>query len=313
MEANRIDRNTRDAVTQRSGIAAHARRFILLSVTLLAAACSSLKLGYNNADTLLLYSLDSYFDLDDKQEDLARERVRSLLSWHRSTQLTGYAQLLTEAQRKLDGQVKADDVAALQQQINARLAVISDQAAPDLAALALTLTPAQIERFASKLAKESSSARRDLVRFAGARESADERVRRYTERAESWFGSVNAEQMQILNAALTERSTAETWWMDERERRQREMAQLLQRIHDEKPPASEATRRMREYFTQLAEPREAQRRAALAAHRQSNAELVARLVNAASPAQRAVLTKKLRGYAEDFIALTAEAGNNGRS
>jgi hypothetical protein len=313
MEANRIDRNTRDAVPPRSGMAAHAHRVILLGVTLLAAACSSLKLGYNNADALLLYSLNSYFDLDDPQEDLARERLRGLLSWHRHTQLTGYAQLLTEVQHKLDGQVKADDIAALQQQINAKLTEIGDQAAPDLAALALTLTPAQIERFASKLAQESSNARRELVRVAGARESTDKRARRYIERAESWFGSVNAEQLQILNAALMERSTAETWWMDERERRQRELAHLLQRIHDEKPPAAEATRRMREYLAQLAEPREAQRRAALLTYRQSSAELVARLLNAATPAQRAVLAKKLRGYAEDFAALTAEAANNGRS
>jgi hypothetical protein len=313
MEANQIDRNTRDAVAQRRGLAAHARRFILLSVTLLATACSSLKLGYNNADTLLLYSLDSYFDLDDRQEDLARERVRALLGWHRSTQLADYAQLLTEAQRKLDGQVKADEIATLQKQVNARLAVIGDQAAPDLAALALTLTPAQIERFASKLAKESSNARRELVRFAGALESTDKRVQRFTERAESWFGSVNADQAQILRATLAERVTLEAWWMDERERRQHEMAHLLQRIHEEKPPAGEATRRIREYFAQLAEPRDAQRRAALASYRQANAELIARLINAATPAQRTVLAKKLRGYAEDFIALTAETANNGRS
>jgi hypothetical protein len=311
MEISEIDRSTRGVAARRTGLAAHARRFLLLSVTLLVTACSTLKLGYNNADMLLLYSLDSYFDLDDKQQELARERVRSLLNWHRTTQLAGYAQLLTEAQRKVDGRVSTAEVAAMQQQMNARLAAIGDQAAPDLAALALTLTPAQIERFAGKLAKDASNARRELVRFAGARESLEERAKRYTERAESWFGSVNNEQAQIVQGALATRP--ETWWMDERERRQSEMVQLLRRIHDEKPSAVEATKRLREFFAHLAEPRDEARRIALADYRQSTAELVARLINAATPAQRAVLTKKLRGYAEDFVALTAEAASNGRS
>ncbi len=38
--------------------AAHA--LAALGVVLLLAGCSSLRLGYNNADTLLVYSLDSY-------------------------------------------------------------------------------------------------------------------------------------------------------------------------------------------------------------------------------------------------------------
>lgn len=288
-----------------------AGRFVLLSVALLTAACSTLKLGYNNADTLLLYSLDSYFDLDDAQEDLARERVRGLLDWHRSTQLSGYAQLLADAQRKLDGSVTAVEVAALQQQMNASLAAIGDRAAPDLATLALTLTPAQIERFAGKLARDSSQARRELVRFAGARESMEDRVKRYSERAESWFGSVNAEQAQILRAALAARPAGETWWMDERERRQREMVQLLQRIHEEKPTAEEAARRVREYFVHLAAPRDTARRTALEAYRQSNAELIANLINAATPTQRTALAKKLRGYAEDFATLASNNGTRG--
>jgi hypothetical protein len=50
-----------------SRLSADARRVLALSVVLLVAACSSIKLGHNNADTLLMYGLDSYFDLDDSQ------------------------------------------------------------------------------------------------------------------------------------------------------------------------------------------------------------------------------------------------------
>lgn len=303
MKVEQIHRSTGGGAATQTRLGMHARRFLLLSTTLLVAACSSVKLGYNNADTLLVYSLDSYFDLDDRQQELASERVRALLGWHRSTQLAGYAQLLTDAQRTLHGRVTADDIGALQQQMNARLAALGERAAPDLAALALTLAPRQIERFAGKLANDSSKARRELVHFAGARETLDARIDRYTERAATWFGSVNEEQARILRAAAAAR--AEDWWLDERVRRQREMVQLLQRIHEDQPPAGEAAQRVREFFAQLAEPRDPARRAALAEYRRANAELLARVINAATPDQRAVLTRKLRGYAEDFTALAA--------
>ncbi len=298
-----IHRSTRG---RRSGSSNVARCLLLAGAALLIAACSSLKLGYNHADTLLLHSLDRYFDLDEQQQALAGERLRRLLDWHRRTQLAGYAQLLADAQHTLDGRVDADAVAMLQQQMNARLAAFGAHAAPDVAALALTLTPAQIDRFAEKLAQESSGVRRGLIGSSGGRESVDARGRRMAERAESWFGAVNDLQTQILSEAAASRT--EAWWLDERERRQCEIVQLLRRIRDEQPGVAEAARRVREFFARLDQPDDEARRAALADHRRANAELIARLIGAATPAQRAALARRLRDYAEDFTAL-AHAGN----
>ena len=44
---------------------------------LLLAACSTIKLGYNNADTLLLHSLDRYVSLTDEQEQMVRELLEA--------------------------------------------------------------------------------------------------------------------------------------------------------------------------------------------------------------------------------------------
>jgi hypothetical protein len=79
------------------------------------------------------------------------------------------------------------------------------------------------------------------------------------------------------------------------------------RIRAEQPPPAAATAWLREYFAELAEPRDAARRARLATYREENAGLVAQLVNSATPAQRATLAKKLRGYSADLDAL-AEKG-----
>lgn len=288
-----------------------ARRFLLASVALLLAACSQLQLGYNNADTVIAYSLDSYLDLDDEQERLARERIGELHRWHRSTQLPGYAQLLSDAQKRIAGPVTAADVLEFNAGVRRALAALGEQAAPGLAKLALTLKPAQLERLADRLARDTSKARRELVRFAGT-ESLDQRVERYVEQAEDWFGRLTPAQKELIRASLGSRPEVQEAWMAERESRQRELVAVMARIRAEQPPQATATVWLRDYFAQLADPRDAERRAQLAMYREANAELLARLINSATPAQRSVLARKLRGYAADLDALATKAAAGGR-
>lgn len=287
----------------------HARAFVAASAAVLLASCSSIQLGYNNADTLLLYSLDGYFDLDDAQKALARARTRALLDWHRATQLRGYARLLEGARAKLAGPVSAADVLAFQNDLYAQLAALGERAAPDLAALALTLAPAQLERFAGKLAQDSSKARRELAVLAG-RESLEQRVKRYAERAESWFGRLEARQRELIRDAIAARPGHQQFWMDERERRQQDLLAVLARIQRERPDEATAAQWLRECFARLAMPIERERAERVVAFRQANAELIAQLVNSASAEQRAALLNKLRRYAEDFTVLAA-AGARG--
>jgi Family of unknown function (DUF6279) len=220
--------------------------------------------------------------------------------------LTAYVQLLNDAQSKVAGPVTAADVREFSAGVNRALAAIGEQAAPDLAKLALMLKPEQIDRLAEKLANDTSKARRELVRFAGP-ESLEQRVERYVGQAEDWFGRLTAAQREMIRASLARRPSTQETWMQERERRQRELVAVMARIRAEQPPVETATFWIREYFAQLAEPRDAERGARLAQARAENAELVAQLINSAEPAQRAALAKKLRGYAADLGTLAAQA------
>lgn len=298
------NRSTGFASHRFAALARSARAFFAASAALVLAACSSIQFGYKHADTLLLYALDGYFDLDDAQKNLARARTRALLDWHRATQLRGYAALLEATQAKLAGPVGADDVLAFQEDVHARLAALGERAAPDLAALALTLAPAQIERFGARLAQDTSKARRELVRFAG-RESLDERVQRYVERAESWLGPLDTAQRELIRGALAARPDHRQFWMDERERRQQDLLAVLARIQRERPDRATAAQWLREYFARLAMPVERERAERVAALRRADAELIAQVVNSASAGQRATLLRKLRRYAEDFTVLAA--------
>lgn len=274
---------------------------------LLLGACSAVRLGYANADTFLVRTLDTYFDLDDAQTRLAREEVRALLAWHRATELDQYARLLGETEQRLARPVSADEVLALHEGINRRLALIGERAAPALAALALTLRPAQLEHLARRLAKDVARARRELPDAASPR-ALDARVLRYEERVESWLGGLSETQRAQLRAALADDPASPHWWLREREQRQRELLTLLRRIAAEQPPAELASAWLRTFFEQQRLPADAERRARILAFRRDNSALLADLLNSASPRQKARLARRLRDYADDCAALAADDG-----
>lgn len=87
----------------------------------------------------------------------------------------------------------------------------------------------------------------------------------------------------------------------------------MRRVHDERASVEVTARWVSDYLSELAEPRDAGRRSAVLASRRVNAALMAQLVNSATAEQRTALNKKLRGYAQDFSSLAAEAAGNGRS
>ena len=281
------------------------RFLIVLAAAALAAGCSSIRLGYNNADTLLVHGLDSYFDLNTPQEQMVRESVRKLVAWHRATQLHGYADLVESAGKHVEGRVAADEVLAFNLEMNRKLVAIGTQAAPDLAALALTLQPAQLDHFARKLSEDDAKIRRET---AASKRSLDKRIKRSVERAEEWFGFVSPQQEGLIRSALAQHPDSEDWWVHEREQRRSDLLSVLRRIQAERPAVDEAARWLHDYFARLTEPQDAARRARMNEFRHGNAELIAALINAASAEQKAALLKKLHGYAQDFTALASAGG-----
>ena len=83
---------------------------------------------------------------------------------------------------------------------------------------------------------------------------------------------------------------------------------MLRRIQAERPAEDVAANWFRAYFRELARPSNADQRARAEAFRRDNAQLVAQLVNSASPEQRAHLDRKLAGFATEFVQLAQRGG-----
>jgi hypothetical protein len=311
-----IDHSAAPARSQLHSGAMPARalqRWLLMLVAVFAlAACSSLRLGYNNADTLLMYAADSYLDLDSEQDAFARERVRALLVWHRRTQLREYARLLEAGQRRLDGTatqpLSAAEVLAFQRQGAEHMLTVGRQAAPDLVRLSRMLKPEQLDYLGNKLAKDTDKLKRErrvAVSTQGGAVS-EARIEANLERARTWLGRVTPEQERLIREAALATPAAERRWIEARERRQRALVALMQQVREPTVSPEAGAALMNRHFAEIAEPADPAQRAATLAAREANAHLLAQVLNVATPEQKAHLIKKLRGYASDLTVLASE-------
>ncbi len=89
-----------------------ALRLAALAVTLfLLAACSTMRLAYDNADAFLRWRATSYLDVHGEAMDELNERIDRFHAWHRAQALPQYARLAGEAAaRAADGRITPEDI-----------------------------------------------------------------------------------------------------------------------------------------------------------------------------------------------------------
>jgi hypothetical protein len=161
----------------------------LIALMLALAACSSVRFAYNQGDTLLYWWLDAYVDLDSEQKGSVKEDIDQLINWHRKTQLRDYSQLLSTAQHQLTaGNVTPADLKTHYREIKSRTELLAYKALPELADLALSVTPEQIGNIEEKFNKNNETFRKKFVKIDNEQKQ-KLRYKKSMEQFELWFGS----------------------------------------------------------------------------------------------------------------------------
>jgi hypothetical protein len=280
---------------------------IVVAFALLLAACSSLRLAYNNGDTLLYWWLDAYIDFDSEQKAEVKQDIDDLFRWHRKTQLQDYAQVLQHAQQQLKGNPTSADLLADYQDVRGRTQALLVKAAPDIADLALSLKPDQLEQMEKKFAKNNSKFRRENMR-GDADEQNKFRYKKSMEQFELWFGSFSREQEATIRKASDARPLDNGLWLDERMRRQRNILNLARRIMQEKPSREVAVGWINDLIRQSFERMDqSERKAFFEAYTNSTVELVYTVIRISTAEQKAHAQKRMAGWVKDFNTLAAEA------
>jgi hypothetical protein len=287
--------------------ARHFRRWASIIGALLlvlgVSGCSAVRLGYSTAPNLAYWWLDGYFDFDNTQTARLRTDLQSLHAWHRADELPLYAEVLKNLQASAAQPVNPEQVCNLYGYLQTRVQAISDRFAPTLATLAPTLQPAQLEHIAREFDKRNRQWREEWLDGTPA-ERFGRRVKQLVERAETFYGGMEAAQLAAVRTHVAESGFDAAVNYRETLRRQQDALQTLRDLRAPSVTDIHALAEMRALIARsLASPDPAYREYADRLTTQSCAA-VAAIHNSTTPAQRNKLAQTLQNYGNDVRALS---------
>jgi hypothetical protein len=277
----------------------------LLVVLALAAGCTTVRFSYNQGDTLLYWWMDAYVDFEGQQSDQVKREIRDFFQWHRQTQLRDYSALLARMQRQLAGNPAQADLMADYREVRARTETMAFKAVPQMADIALSLTPEQIGNMEERFKTKNAEYRRKVL--GGNLEKRQKtRFKKSMDQLEMVFGNFSNEQEAILRKASDARPNDGDLWLEERMLRQRKILAMLRKIQQERP-SKEATvgilnAQLRELFDRMESP---ERKQFFDTYADSTAKFVLTAIRIATPAQKAHAQQRLQGWIDDFSSLAA--------
>ena len=284
---------------------------VAVALAAFAAGCSLLSATYNNGISLAAWQANSWFSLSSAQDADLRARLEPLVAWHRTRQLDEYADFLALVQSRIQRRVEPADVSWLYAETRKRFKVLVDAAAPDAAALALTLTNAQVDR----MEKRFASRRKDFVADEVDVDPATAREKFVEQRIESverWLGNLDEFQRLRLTVIAMEMPNEPRLMLEDRARRHREITSLLRSGVGGGPEASSA---LEEGLKRIFGGWNDGRTPAYAeyANRQTAAmqRYFADAMNMANDRQRRHATQKLQGYIDELRRLAREVAGRG--
>ncbi len=281
------------------------RWILTIFVTLQLSACSVTSLGYNTLPSLMVWQADRYFYLTDAQKSLANERLTAVHRWHRSNELPVYVKFLSETDDHLQNASPDETtVAQWRATVLKRWPVMAERMAPGIAELVLTLTPEQTQRARKKLSDDNEKYKKEYLLEGHARLKA--RLERYTKRAEFFVGDLVEHQVNYLREVCQKLPNAESAWFVERQARQAAFFALVERLQSEKANQAQATEAVTAYLLGLWTSKDPQRALIMERSAQASDQISTEILRIASAEQKALMRKKLRGYAQDFEKLFAQ-------
>jgi hypothetical protein len=287
------------------------QRIVKFALLLLAAAsfagCSGARIAYNNADTVVRWMANDYFALEGPQAEDFKARLVRFHAWHRSEEMPRYSALMTDAGEKLAGGLTKQELLWAWDSVKARYRRLAEHAAPELAAVLATLTPAQLERLKQKFVESDAEYTKKHLK-GGEAEQCERRDKRNLELMREWFGDLSDEQEAQLKASSAKLPLLYALRLLNRQRRQSEFVALLKTYRS----AADLEPRLRHWLIDWEEGASPEYRRLSELHRGQYMQMLLELDRGLAPSQRAHALARLAEYAETFTAL-AEQGKLARS
>ena len=275
----------------------------MLAMATLLSACSAVKIGYSQAPSLAYWYLDGYTDFTDAQSLQVKADLNRFHGWHRKTQLPDYADLLHRLQPLMLANITPAQACAVVLDVRRKLQVVSSQAEPAVAALAVSLQPEQLQHMQRKFSRGNADYRKDFIDA-----TADAvRTRRYEQavsRADMLYGPLDNQQLKRIGQLIDQSGFNAGVAYAERVRRQQDALQTLRALTPGNPAAARPD--VRALLERLLDSPDAAYRDYLEKITQEGCRAVAELHNSTTASQRRKASGVLKGYEQDFRALASQ-------
>ena len=278
---------------------AHA---LLLALALaVLGGCSAIRIGYNQADTLLAWVADDYFDFDAAQKQDFNTRIERLLKWHRQEQLPEYAKFLAEIKQRGQRPFTRDDATWMVEGAKARFRTIARHGAGDAAELLATLTPENLRALEKQYAKVNQKFAREYKLNGTPDDRKRARLERTLKQMRDWAGALThaqEERIAQLNDAI---ASTDALRHQDRQRRQKEFIALLKLRHNK----AEFAPQLQAWLTDWEKGRAPEFDKVQNDAYEKRVALYLEVERLLTPQQREHVLHKLQGYIDDLLALTA--------
>jgi len=269
------------------------------------SGCSTIKLVYNQSDDLIYWWLDSYADLQDGQKPFTHDTLTDLQRWHRQNQLPEYVALLKRMQAMAPHDITPAQVCAVTEDMKTSFITLLRFVEPANTRLATQLKPEQLRSIRKRFDKTNKDWRADWL-DPDAEERLRYRTKQATNRLEDFYGRLDKPQREMLRQWLSESIFDPVMNYAERERRQADTIQTLQRIAQEGSATGQTQALMRGLVDRSFNSPNERYRIYNRELWNENCEGFAKLHNSTTPAQRQRMVEALRGYENDFKSLMVQ-------
>jgi hypothetical protein len=271
----------------------------LLPLLLLALlpACSSTTFFYNRLDFLIPWYMGKYVDLDRAQKQLLDRELQPFLAWHRGEELPTYGAILENIDRTLDGQVTADQVAAIAEEFEAAWLRTEARALEWMMVLGAELSDEQMAEFLANLREQQAEYEEEYLARSD-EEYTEDAYENLLDSAQDYLGRLDWGQRSILEEAAARLQRSDAIWLRERAAWLGRMESILQRDEDWQQALRDAL-----------DQRDTTNSADYVGVYEHNSSVVfaalAALVNSRSDRQDRKLRGKLDGFRDDLDTLIA--------
>ena len=270
--------------------------FALLVLAFLQG-CSVTRIAYNNADVVLRWQANYYFDFQGEQSEEFDRRLAALLAWHRAKALPKYVPLGEEAAARMLRGMRREDLEWSYDAARGQVQETLVAAATEAAGILDRLAPEQISHIEQRLAEENRKFVRENVQ--GTREERHKRrVTRNLDRLEEWFGPLSDAQAERVRLYSTRTPFSAEMRDRDRRRRQAEFITMLR--------ARDASARLAQWARNWEAGREPAYVEASRVNHAEYVELLLDLERTLTAAQREHAATRLKRYAALFESLTRQ-------